>query len=488
MGQDSTEALALWLEEIEKQALAPEDALRLLPEGDQELQELARAALLLRSAPRVYPSDAFRAGARRRLIANLPPRQPRPVPHSPSMWAGILAALRQGAARLTLPAVRRPAVAWAVFLCFFLFLLLSGGAVYASGDALPGQLLYPVKGGVEQARLAVAFNDYQRGLLHLSYSQRRLVEVEQLLERGQSDKIAGPVHQYNRHNTALQQLIAAMLPTGEQEMLAARYRQSLFEQIVTLAQVEPQAPPQSRPALETAFSLAEQGRLTAQEALLAQAADPAASVALHLDFASDLVNLTAALTDMGQAERAPIFLTAYGSEIEAVLATINQMDEAEQLELAASLDAVLTIHKTVLTTVAEQAAAEAQPALEQALTVSNQGRERVRAIFEAREEGERPPFGPPEDAGPPDSPSRPDPADPPGQEGQPNESGPPDHVDPPGHGGRPDQSGPPDHVDPPERPEPPQQPVVPPVQPSARDNDAPPRDDIPPITPPANRP
>src|SRR5437763_146470 len=59
-------------------------------------------------------------------------------------------------------------------------LALTGGGVLASGNALPGDTLYPVKRAAETAGLALPFDEASRARRHLEIAATRLSEVEQL--------------------------------------------------------------------------------------------------------------------------------------------------------------------------------------------------------------------------------------------------------------------------------------------------------------------
>jgi hypothetical protein len=65
-------------------------------------------------------------------------------------------------------------------------LALTGGGVLASGDALPGDTLYPVKRVAESAGLALTFDDASRARRHLEIAATRLSEVEELAHDTQS--------------------------------------------------------------------------------------------------------------------------------------------------------------------------------------------------------------------------------------------------------------------------------------------------------------
>ena len=78
----------------------------------------------------------------------------------------------------------KPAPILAMLLIFFISSA-SVGAAFASQDALPGELLYPVKIATEKIELAVTKDEIKKTELHLEFAGKRLDEVEQLIE---SDK------------------------------------------------------------------------------------------------------------------------------------------------------------------------------------------------------------------------------------------------------------------------------------------------------------
>lgn len=64
------------------------------------------------------------------------------------------------------------------------------GVAAAAQSALPGQLLYPVKDLTEDARLAFASGDVERGRLHLAFARERLEEIETGRARLAPDQLA----------------------------------------------------------------------------------------------------------------------------------------------------------------------------------------------------------------------------------------------------------------------------------------------------------
>jgi len=76
--------------------------------------------------------------------------------------------------------------AWALALLLVLLLGLGGGAVAASGDALPGDLLYPIKLRVEEAQRILAVDQEARDALEARFAERRRGEAQALLSMGRA--------------------------------------------------------------------------------------------------------------------------------------------------------------------------------------------------------------------------------------------------------------------------------------------------------------
>lgn len=73
-----------------------------------------------------------------------------------------------------------------------LVVLLGGGTAYAAQGALPGELLYSVKVGVnEPVRQALAVSTEAKAAFHTSVAQTRLEEAETLAAKGKLDATAG---------------------------------------------------------------------------------------------------------------------------------------------------------------------------------------------------------------------------------------------------------------------------------------------------------
>jgi len=143
-----------------------EGCLASYPAEAKELEPLLRLSLATARAASVEPSAEFKAMARQRLHRALSQRQANNTPRRrfslwswQPRWAGVLALILLG-------------------------IFLSTGAVVASQDSMPNDILYPVKRGWERVKLALIRDEMGRAERRLDFAQRRLDEVEALEERG----------------------------------------------------------------------------------------------------------------------------------------------------------------------------------------------------------------------------------------------------------------------------------------------------------------
>lgn len=147
--------------------------------GDRELfsirdaaqREAVRIALRLhRSA--AEPPDAYaRIRMRARVMGRLDARRPTLGDHA---WAALELAARPA------PLIMRGIAIASVLVC------LGMGAIAASADTLPGDILYPVKLSAEAARLALADCAGDRAVIETSIAGHRLDEAERLATSGRA--------------------------------------------------------------------------------------------------------------------------------------------------------------------------------------------------------------------------------------------------------------------------------------------------------------
>ncbi len=194
--------------------------------ADPEIADLAGLAQELR---RLAPPPAGKA-ARYRVWAQLrrdlqPSRASRPAAHRGAL-------------------TRRPAYALVSLLLAFALVGASTGAVFASEDAVPGDPLYPLKRGVERARIALTWTDEGDAVLLLQFADERLREAEAVASWGDEAAVDEALRGYDQ---ALDQLmeLAERLPQVDGRVSVAGIEQHIGRQIEILQRVQGQVPPQA---------------------------------------------------------------------------------------------------------------------------------------------------------------------------------------------------------------------------------------------------
>jgi hypothetical protein len=166
------------LQAIERGILTRTQCLERYPEYRGELAVLLDAALILRSAKLPTPNPAYFKAGRARLVAKIEQEQQLTI-------ADRLGHFFQHLSTNSFP-LRTASIA---LLLTFLFLIFSGGTVYASAHALPGDALYPLKTTLEDLRLAVA-SEENESALYEQLAEVRLEEIQALVDAGREDEIA----------------------------------------------------------------------------------------------------------------------------------------------------------------------------------------------------------------------------------------------------------------------------------------------------------
>jgi len=126
---------------------------------------------------------------------------------------------------------RRFAMSW-VFIAATLFALAGGsGVVYASGDALPGDALYPVKIASEDVQLLFSDDEGDVDLL-LKFMDERVGEMDQLVDRDEIEKADVALNAYENQMEQLTSLMTKMQPDDPVagEALHAEVQNQLEEQ------------------------------------------------------------------------------------------------------------------------------------------------------------------------------------------------------------------------------------------------------------------
>ncbi len=151
-----------------------------------------------------------------------------------------------GRARRSAPAGLRGRVVLVGAAAAAALLAVASGGVVASGSALPGDALYPVKRVAESAGLAMTFDDASRARRQLEIAATRLSEVEQLASNTQ----AAPAPEVftsamNDFDTATDEGARLLLESAESDQASTAtddLRTWATEQSERLTELEPQLP------------------------------------------------------------------------------------------------------------------------------------------------------------------------------------------------------------------------------------------------------
>jgi hypothetical protein len=204
--------------------------------GSEDLRPLVALAADLRRS--LSPALAGEA-QRERLLARLARR----------------AAHQQPSPRLRWPLRLRPAYALASLLLVLAFAF-GTTAAYASEAALPGDPLYPVKRGLEEARLALSTTSAGDSQLIMVFADRRMSEIESLTGLGRWSDVDRALEEYP---TVVDELVA-LSQADDESSQATR----LSRHLEVLTRVQAKVPPAAEPALERALERAGRGRQEAE--------------------------------------------------------------------------------------------------------------------------------------------------------------------------------------------------------------------------------
>lgn len=228
--------LARLFQMVEQGEMTPEECLEQYPQHQAELSELFQLAARLKSTELPGPDPRFRAAARARIIEQVTARERVSLLDGlRGFWHGVLGSLRA-----------RPVFA-AALIAVLVFSLTGAGSVFAAQEAVPGELLYPLKLQVEDFRLAVAPDEVDEAL-YREFAAARVDEVAALIRQGRYDRVTPAVERLddllNHAAAALERAPEA----GRAETIAG-----LADSLAAVNALLDQVPEAARPGLENAL-------------------------------------------------------------------------------------------------------------------------------------------------------------------------------------------------------------------------------------------
>jgi hypothetical protein len=163
--------------------------------------------------------------------------------------------LRERAANSLQPIRPNPGVRLRALPAFLGLMLVIGilsatlGVVSASASSLPGDLLYPVKTGVEDVRLALAFSPEGELSLISRFSAERAREMAALSVKGRYQDLELAAAQYSKMLEKMLSLKEALQSSGDLASATA-LDEILGQQVETLMRVQDQVPAQAADAIQ----------------------------------------------------------------------------------------------------------------------------------------------------------------------------------------------------------------------------------------------
>ncbi|MFH1381985.1 MAG: DUF5667 domain-containing protein [Chloroflexota bacterium] len=241
------EILARCIDEVLSGQSTVEDCLARYPELREELKPLLEVAISIQ-VPKVAASPEFRQRTRDRLLEIMESAQV-PERRQERIRSGWL-----------IPALSLRAVA--IVLLAFAIIVGGSTSVYASQNSLPGDVLYPVKTGVEKLQVAVTVNPESKAYLHLKSAQRRIDEVAVQASLNRTVNTSGLATVPAQTDAALREIEKAS-PEDTKEFLS-HLAESTINQQVTLGQVLTESPEADREAVQQTITVAQRTNLIAQ--------------------------------------------------------------------------------------------------------------------------------------------------------------------------------------------------------------------------------
>jgi hypothetical protein len=257
--------LADCLDWMEETGADPKEAASRHPDQSKELLNLLQTAAQLKSAQKPHPSQEFRSVARTRLLNQIEAVYQSHVTNgqaSRHIWRNNNQAGRQAAFQPTHK--RRFAMTWMLVVGMIASLLVGGGGVaYASGDALPGDALYPAKTILQDLELVFSsdLEDINHLMEHMSLN---LAEMQQLATQKRYQDIQIGLGEYQENLQALVRTRARISyeDAGSEDSLNTRLQQQLQLQTKILEGLQQQLQNQDQLQLKLQEQIQEAIQLT----------------------------------------------------------------------------------------------------------------------------------------------------------------------------------------------------------------------------------
>lgn len=362
MSAKKEDILARCIEDVKSGKASIEDCLRQHPRLSDELEPLLKLAVTIEPPPEVSPSSAFKLKARSRLISEMRAGQP------------VTKNLRVRYSLMNAPlfSQRRFKMAAIVIAIVLVVASAGGGTAYASQDALPGDILYPQKTFIEDARVFFAPSDQTESETHLQIADNRIDELARLpAER--SRFVERLMESYQHHiQQGLDSAEKYINQGGNASGLLNRFQERMVYHHGELNASCNRLQVEARHVVRVALNASGEGLEKAERLM----------VSAHLENAVRHMAQVNEKARTGKIDEVSGSLHNYERELDSMIAAANRSEDVESL-----LEKCRERLRTAFDQVAENIPEEASAAIENARLRTMHGLERA---IEASGSGEKP--------------------------------------------------------------------------------------------------
>ena len=267
------------LDQLQEPGQSLEAVLEPYPEQAEALRpELETARWLVERRPELRPRPGFIGASQARLLVRLAEADRR-APRSKLRWSFLSlrypSTWRQHAPRMAL-----------VYLLLVTLLLSLGRVSTASLNWLPGDLVYPLKIGFEEAALFITPTAAGDARLHTQFAHRRLLEAQALVFENRFEQIPGTVADFSSHVDRAVHSVerVARRDRGLAQSLALDLERVLSNQTLMVELLAGFTPQPERANFQSVLTIAENGVSAVQQVI-----DSGSSGARSLELAYSIV-------------------------------------------------------------------------------------------------------------------------------------------------------------------------------------------------------
>jgi len=246
------------IEDIEAGRSSIEDCLGKYPSLRERLEPLLRIALEIREPPDVKPSPGFKLRTRVWLMEQIHERG------TVAKWPSF----RHNDRMKLMPERIRFSLARIVVAIALALVALGGGTAYVAQGSLPGDSLYQVKLGTEQMGMMMSGDSLARAERGLGFSNRRIVEIEALIQEGRLEHLDLAVGKYeyalSTTLTRIEEAIGKGLAAGDVTTVVA---EATVKHMEALVNVHEEVPLEAQHAIEIAMEASLAGYAAAVQTL-----------------------------------------------------------------------------------------------------------------------------------------------------------------------------------------------------------------------------